>query len=462
MKDVIIIGAGVIGCSVAQKLSKYELNITVLESGEEACQGTTKANSAIIHAGYDATENSLKSKLNIRGCKMFPALSKKLGFKYLNTGSLVLAFDRDDLKVIDELLKRGKRNGVEGLEIIDGDEVRDMEPEISDKVIAALYCSTAGVVDPFGYTYALIENAVENGVELKVETEVFGFYRDKNSIVVKTDKGEFIADIVVNASGVNSGHIQNLAGDHEFKILPTKGSYRLLDKRAKSKLKTVVFQTPNQYGKGILVTPTYHGNIMIGPTAELIENQEDMLVTEETMEIIDKSARISVPDIDIESCIRVFTGVRAKPDTGDFMIFESKKIPGIYHLGGIESPGLASSPAIAEYIEELILRKHKFRVKDEFKSHRQAPLEMSSLSMEHRKKKIEENPDYGEIVCRCEQISKGEILDSIRRTAGARTVDGIKRRVRPGMGRCQGSYCRPKVTEILEEEIKKLENNKIE
>lgn len=453
MEDIIIIGGGVIGCSVAQKLSKYKLNIKILERNTEVCEGTTKANSAIIHAGYDAAEGSLKSKLNISGCKMFPELSERLGFIFKQTGSLVLAFDDHDMKLIEELLKRGNRNGVEGLKIISGEEARKMEPEISEEVIGALYCSTAGVVDPFGYTYALIENAVENGVELLTETIVEVFKKEGDRIAVQTDKGDYYADIVINAAGVNSGHIQNLAGDYEFDILPTKGSYRLLDKNTKIRVNTVVFQTPNEFGKGILVTPTYYDNMMVGPTAELIENKEDISASPESLQIIDKFAKKSVPEIDLNSCIRVFTGVRAKPDTGDFMIFESKKIPGIYHIGGIESPGLASSPAIANYIESMLLKKNELEFKDEFIDRRNLPAAIAKLPKEEKSRIVKENSDYGEIICRCEQVSRGEIIDSIRRTAGARTVDGVKRRVRAGMGRCQGGYCRTRVRKILAEEL---------
>ncbi len=452
MTDVIIIGGGVIGCAIAQNLSKYKLNIKVLEKGVEVCQGTSKANSAIVHAGYDAPEGSLKSALNIKGSKIFPELSKKLGFIYINTGSLVLAYDESEVAIINDLYERGMRNGVEGLEILTGEGARELEPELSPEVVMALYCSTAGIIDPFGFTYALIENAISNGVELITETEVIGLQRDDKLRVI-TDRGEYLADIVINAAGVKSGIVQNMAGDYEFEILPTKGVYRLLDSDTKTKVSSVIFQTPTIKGKGILVIPTYHGNLMLGPTAEYIEDGEDTSVTDESLKMVDKLARKSVPNIDIKSTIRVFTGVRAKPDTGDFMIFKSKRMQGMYHVGGIESPGLASSPAIAEYVKELIRKDFKLVEKESFIDTRPSPIQLKNMNTDEVNKLIKENPDYGEVVCRCENISKGEIIDSIRRTAGAKTIDGVKRRVRAGMGRCQGGFCGPKVIEILSAEL---------
>lgn len=453
MIDVIIIGGGVIGCAIAQNLSKYKLNIIVLEKGIEVCQGTSKANSAIIHAGYDAPEGSLKSKLNIMGAKMFPSLSEKLGFIYIKSGSLVLAYNEDDIKQINELYERGVKNGVDGLELISGEKARELEPELSNEVVSALYCDSAGIIDPFGFTYALIENAIENGTELITQTEVLGIEKG-NKIKVITNKDEYLADIVINAAGVNSGAVQNMAGDSEFKIQPTKGVYRLLDSDTKTKVSRVIFQTPTKKGKGILVIPTYHGNLMLGPTAEYTEDGADTSVSEESLDMVDALARKSVPNIDIKSSIRVFTGVRAKPDTGDFMIFNSKVIPGVYHVGGIESPGLASSPAIAEYVKDMIKKDFVLEKKKVFKDTRPSPVQLKNLSIEEKNDLIKDNPDYGEIICRCENVSKGEIIKAINRPAGAVTIDGVKRRARAGMGRCQGGFCGPKVIEILSTELR--------
>lgn len=454
MYDVIIVGGGIVGVSIARELSKYEGKILVIEKNPEICQETTKANSAIAHGGFDCIPNTLKAKLNVRGVRLMDQLSKKLGFTYNKIGSMVLAFDEKDIKTLKNLYDRGLKNGVEGLEIIDKDRVLEIEPKVSKNVKKALYCSESGVIDPFNFCYAMMENAIENKVELKTETELTDLKKSKDIIQVITNNGVFETKFMVNATGLYSDKIARKAKDDDFDIIPTKGVYRLLDKTKSDFIHTVLFQTPTEKGKGVLVTPTYDGNTMLGPTAERIHFVEDTSTQGDSLLTVDEMARKSVPDLNLKKTIRVFTGVRAKPTTGDFMIYESKSMKGLIHAAGIESPGLVSSPAIAEYVVELLEKAGlKLTKKKDFNPYRKPFRRISTMSKEEKIKAIQENPKYGNIICRCETVSEAEIIDAINRPAGAKTVDGVKRRVRAGMGRCQGGFCGPRVLEILAREL---------
>lgn len=453
IKDVIIIGGGAVGTSIARYLSKYELDILLLEKNNEICQETTKANSAIVHGGYDTIPGTLKAKLNVLGAEMYPALSEELDFNYQNIGSLVLAFNDKDMNILEELYERGVKNKVKGLEIIDGNKARELDPLVSDKVTAALYCSSAGIVDPFNYTYAMMENAIENGVNLITNSEVIGLTEGSGYMIVNTKSRDYKSNVVINAAGLQSDKIANLAGDFDFKIIPTKGVYRLLRKDPSYKLKKVLFQTPFEGGKGVLVTPTYEGNTMVGPTSELIGYKEDTPTEEESLKTIDKFAKRSVSSLDLNKTIRVFTGIRAKPNTGDFMIYPSNNMKGLVHVGGIESPGLSAAPAIAKYVIDIVSELNLIELKEKpsYKKERKGIPRVARLSPEVKKALIEKNEDYNIKICRCENVSKAEVLEAIKR--GAKTVDSIKRRVRAGMGMCQGTYCGPKVREILAEEL---------
>lgn len=461
MKDIIIIGGGAIGCSIARELSKFKLNITLLEKNTEVCQETTKANSAIIHGGYDAEPETLKSKLNVKGNNMFPSLSNELDFEFKKTGSMVLAFNEEELKILKELYNRGIVNGVTEIEIINGEEARQLDPFISENVLGALHSKSAGIVDPFNYTYAMIENAIKNGVELETKRKVIDLIKNKDHILVKTNNGDYKTRYVINAAGLYSDKVAKMAGDKDFRIIPTKGVYRLLAKNNYKNLNKVLFQTPTEKGKGVLVTPTYAGNTMVGPTSEIIEGEE-VLTEEESLKTIDELSKKSVPTLNLERTIRVFTGIRAKPNTGDFMIYPSNQMKGVIHVGGIESPGLSSAPAIAIYVRDL-LEKEGLKLEEDknFQPKRSGIIKISKLSDEEKKKKQGENDNYEKIICRCEQVSEGEVIEAINRPAGAVTVDGVKRRVRVEMGMCQGTYCGPRVKSILSRELN-IEESKIE
>ena len=454
MRDVIIVGGGIVGTSLARELSKYQLDVLLLEKNIEVSQETTKANTAIAHGGYDCEPGSLKAKLNVRGLELMEELSKDLGFVFNKIGSLVLAFNDQEVGVLEELLERGRKNKVPNLQIIDKEEILKIEPKVSSEVMKALYCPQAGVIDPFNFCYGMIENAIENGVELRTETEVQGIDIEEDKIIVKTNNSEFETRYLVNAAGLYADKIANMVGDEDFYIIPTKGVYRLLDKNKNYNINTVLFQTPNDDGKGVVVTSTYDGNTMLGPTSERIHFVEENTTEADSLLKLDSLAKKSVPDVDLKNTIRVFTGVRAKPNTGDFMIYPSKHTKHVVHAAGIESPGLVSAPGIAEYVTELLKEQGlELTKKDSFNPIRKEIKRISLLSNEDKIKAIEENPNYGNVICRCETVSEAEIIEAIRRPAGARTIDGVKRRVRAGMGRCQGGFCGPRVLEILAREL---------
>lgn len=454
MYDCIIIGAGVVGAATARELSKYNLRIAVLEKGTEVCQGTSKANSAIVHGGYDAAYGTLKGKLNVRGAKLYQKLSKELNFSYDKCGSLVLAFNDEDEKKLEELYENGLKNGVEGLRIIDKDEILNMEPNVSQDVTKALYCSEAGIVCPFNATFAFIENAMDNGVELFLEEKVVNIRKENDYILVGTEKGsEFKTKILINSAGLYSDEIAELAGDKEFKVKPRRGEYRILDKKVSDIVNHVIFTTPTKAGKGVLVSPTVHGNLIVGPTSDPVDDKEDTRTTDKGIEKVDEVALKLVPKLSLNETIRVFAGNRASIEQGDFLIFESKNIKGMLNLGGIDSPGLASSPAIAEEVRDFVSKYIDLTEKNNFIKERQAIPHFNELSDEEKEKILKRNPNYKKIICRCEMITEGEIIEAIRRNAGARTVDGIKRRVRPGSGRCQGGFCGPRILEILSREL---------
>jgi glycerol-3-phosphate dehydrogenase len=450
--DICIIGAGAVGCAIAQQLSKYELDVCVIDKEEDVCSGTTKANSAIVHAGFDAVPGTLKAKMNVRGAELIRQLSKTLDFQYKQNGSLVLCFDENDMPKLNELYERGIKNGVSELSIISGDEARKLEPALSDKVVAALLAKSAGIVCPFGMTFAFAENAAANGVQFRFLTEVSDIKADGNGYVISTNKGDIKAKYVVNAAGVYSDRLHNAVSDDKIKIIPRRGEYVLLDKDTGDLVSHTVFQLPTKYGKGVLVTPTVHGNLLVGPSADDIDDREDTQTTAAGTSSVKERALMSVPDIPYNKTITGFSGVRAHLDSGDFIIGETKD--GFFDAAGVESPGLTAAPAIGEYLAGMIVKKCGAKKKDNYISTRKNIPHVAELAPDERTKLIKQNPKYGNIICRCENISEGEIVDAIHRVPGAVSLDGIKRRVRQGMGRCQAGFCTPAAIAILARELK--------
>ncbi len=454
MYDVIIIGGGVTGTAVARELSQYKLNIVLLEKNTDVCDGTSKANSAIVHGGFDAKPGTLKARFNARGNELIRQLAPRLHFHFKQTGSLVAAFSDEEMEEVKKLYDRGIQNGISDLEIWDAEKTLREEPNLSSEVKGSLYSGTAGIVCPFSMTFAFIENAVTNGAELVTDAEVTAIEKKDGFFSVTTAKGVFTAPFVVNAAGVYADTVAAFAGDTDYCILPRKGEYRVLDKTCGDIVKRVIFQAPTKMGKGILVAPTYDGNIIAGPTAEDVDDPDDISTTLEGIAKIDTFAKKSVPSLDFKKTIRTFTGVRARSSTGDFMIYASEKAKGFIHVGGIESPGLSSAPAIAEYVAELLKQEGAvLDKKPDYCAEREAIPQFSQLPHEKQAALIKENPLYGHIICRCETVTEAEIAAAIHRPAGARTVDGVKRRVRPGTGRCQGGFCMPRVLEILSREL---------
>lgn len=453
MYDVIIIGAGVTGCAVARYLSRYQGSALVLERAEDVCCGTSKANSAIIHAGFDAAHGSLMAKMNVQGNRMLPELAKELDFPFRMNGSLVVCMSEEDMPRLRALYENGVKNGVEGLEIVDAQRLHELEPNVSKNAVAALWAPTGGIVCPFNMTIALAENANANGVDFRFNTKVTGFTRGEEGWTVHTEQGDFQTRYVVNAAGVYADVLHNMVSARKLHITPRRGDYCLLDRQVGGFVSHTVFQLPGKLGKGVLVSPTVHGNIIVGPTAIDIEDRDGTNTTAAGLEELIAKAGISVDNLPIRQTITSFAGLRAHEDHHEFVIGEAEDVPGFVDCAGIESPGLTSAPAIGLTVAELLREKLGLRKKEDFIATRKGLLDPKSLTKEAYQALIRENPAYGQIICRCEQVTEGEIIDAIRRPLGARSLDGVKRRTRAGMGRCQAGFCSPRVLEILAREL---------
>lgn len=451
MRDVVIIGAGVSGCAIARELSRFHLDILVLEKEEDVCCGTSKANSGIVHAGFDAPAGSLMAKLNVAGSRAMEALSQELDFPYRRNGSLVLMTRPDQWDALEALLENGRKNGVDGLEILDRDALLAMEPHLSDEVLAGLYAPTGAIVCPFGLTIALAENAAANGVKFQFDSPVTGLSRTGDFWTVETPTMTIQARTVINAAGVHAGDIHGFATEETMEIIPRRGEYFLMDHTVGNYVNSTVFQLPGPYGKGVLVTPTVHGNLLVGPTATDQNDPDRAATTREGLDSIREKAAHSVTDIPWRQTITSFAGLRAHRPEHEFYIQET--LPGYIDCAGIESPGLTSAPAVGELVAKIAKNILKPEEKADFCPTRKNILNPNTLSQEERSALIERKPAYGRIICRCEGITEGEILDAIHRAPGARSLDGVKRRVRAGMGRCQGGFCSPKVTAILAREL---------
>lgn len=452
MYDVVVIGAGVSGCASARELSRYNLKICVLEKEEDVCCGTSKANSAIVHAGFDAKSGSLKAKLNVEGSLMMEQLAKDLDFHYKRNGSLVVCMSEEEREALFELYKRGMENGVKGLRIIERDELVDLEPNISDKAVAALYAPTGAIICPFGMNYALAENAAANGVEFFFDTKVTGFEKKDHVWVVKTNQGEFITKYVVNAAGVYADLFHNMVSEKKINITPRRGDYCLLDKSAGGFVTHTIFQLPSKFGKGVLVTPTVHGNVLVGPTAIDVEDKEGTNTTAEGIDELIQKAGTTVKNLPMRQVITSFAGLRAHEDKGCFIIEELDDAKGFIDCAGIESPGLTAAPAVGKMVADIIKGLSGAEEKTDFIATRKGILDPKTLSKEEYAALIKEKPEYGNIICRCEMITEGEIMDAVNRPVGAKSLDGVKRRTRAGMGRCQSGFCAPKTIEILARE----------
>ena len=455
MLDVIVIGAGVMGAAVSRELSKYKLNIMVLDKENDVSNGTSKANSAIVHAGYDAKEGTLMAKYNVLGAGMYESLCKEIGAPYKNVGSYVLAFSEEERKHIEKLYQRGLTNGVPQMEILEKDEILRREPNINKNVVAALYAGSAGIVGPWEFTIKLLENAALNGTEVLVDAEVSNIekFQDGYKVILK-DGRTFETKAVINAAGVYADKINDMVSKNHFDIHPRIGEYYVLDKVQGKLTNSVLFQCPTIMGKGILVTKTVHGNIMVGPTAEDVESKDYVGTTTHGLDDIRRQAEKTISGINYRDSIRNFTGIRAESSTGDFIIGEVSDASNFFNIAGTKSPGLSSAPAIGVDVAKMVVEKLGAVKKEDFKQNK-PQIHFIELSPKEKAEVIKKDPRYGRIICRCESITEGEIVDVIHRMVGARTVDGVKKRCRPGTGRCQGGFCGPRVQEILARELGK-------
>ncbi|HEY8499649.1 MAG TPA: NAD(P)/FAD-dependent oxidoreductase [Clostridia bacterium] len=454
MYDVVVAGAGVTGAFIARELSKYRLSVLVIEKEPDVAMGSSKANSAIIHAGYDAVPGTLKAVLNVRGNKMMKRISEELDVPFKMIGSLVLCFSEEDLPKLEELKIRGIENGVEGLEIIGADRLREIEPNISHNAVAALYAPSAGIICPYELTLHAMENAVENGAELKLECELTGISYDGTVFHLETTKGPIECRYLVNAAGLYSDTVAEMAGDHSFRIKPRKGEYVLFDKTYGSLVNRVIFQLPTAKGKGILVTPTVDGNLLIGPNAEDIQDKADKATTSRGLSEVINIGKLSVISLDTRRVITSFAGLRAIGSTGDFIIRPSSINEKLIHAAGIESPGLTSAPAIGEMVADLLKKSGLIlEEKPDFCPSIEKYTPSRNMSEAQWNEAVKKDPAHGRIVCRCEKVTEADVVSSIRRTIGARNVDAVKRRTRAGMGRCQGGFCSPRIVEILSKEL---------
>lgn len=453
MRDVVIIGAGVTGTSVAYNLSKFKGDFLVVEKHSDVCEETSKANSAICHGGYDAEPGSMKAKMNVEGNHMMREIADELSFPYKQIGTLVLCHDEKDFPKLQKLYDQGIENGVSGMEIIYNEQILKMEPHVEKDVYAALYSKEAGIVDPFLMNVAYAEGSNLNGVEYKLNTEIVEIKEADDHYILKTKDGEEIqTKAVVNAAGLYSDAIHDMVmDDNKFEIRARRGEYLLLDKATAGYVNHVLFNLPTEKGKGILVTPTIDENTLIGPTSDFVDDKADLVTTRKAIEEVIDKVNDTVDDVPVRQVITSFSGNRAHESSGDFILQETKK--GFFDCVGIESPGLTSAPAIGKYMAGLVKDSLELEDNPDFKAGRNPIPKTSEMTAEEHNELIKKNPKYGKIICRCEKVTEGEILDAIHAPVGARTVDGIKRRCRATAGRCQGGFCLPSIIEILSREL---------
>ena len=455
MYDVVIVGAGVIGGMLARQLSRYEGKVCLLEKENDVACGASKANSGIIHGGYDPIPGTLKAKLNAAGVEPLFEAARQLDVPCKRNGSMVCAFSAGEEPMLQELYDQGQENGIPGLQLLTGDEARKLEPHLSLAVTKVLRVTNAGIISPYELTIAAVGNAMDNGVTLHRNFAVSGIERTAEGFTVTAENGQQVrGKYLVNCAGGGSDKIAALAGDGFFTVIPRSGEYLLLDKTEGNRASHTLFQCPTADGKGILVTPTVHGNLLVGPTAAKVAASDSVDTTPEGLSQVMRLASKTVPSVDYRQVITSFTGVRASEKSGDFILEASKNVPGLLHAAAIDSPGLTCCVSIAERLIELLRSSGlPLTEKENWQPARKSPCAFGQLSEEEKQEWIRREPAYGKIVCRCETVTEGEILQAIRQNPGATDLDGVKRRTRSGMGRCQGGFCGPYVMQLLSREL---------
>lgn len=448
-----IIGAGVVGCALARELSRYEASVAVLERMSDVAEGASKANSGIVHAGFDAKPGTLKARLNVEGAMMYPALCEELGAPYTQPGALVLGFEQEDASTLKDLYDQGVKNGVPGLSLLDREEVLALEPNTNPGVIGALLAKTSGLTSPYELSFALADHAAQNGAAFYFETEVQAISRRGDKWLVMTSRGEFTAQAIINCAGVQSAKLHNQISQKQYAIIPRRGEYYLMDRMAHLPFTRTMFQCPTKMGKGILVSPTVHGNLLLGPSAEDIPDEADTATTAMGLKAVLDKAKLTWKNASPRGTITTFSGIRAHETNGDFVIGPIEDAPLAFEALGIESPGLSAAPAIAKMLGGQVAQALCLDEKAIFLPAAPRPTPFHAMSLAEKAQAVQENAQNGSLVCRCEQVTEAEIRDAIRRPVGARTIDGVKRRTRAGMGRCQGGFCSPRVLDILAEEL---------
>lgn len=452
-KELIIIGGGVVGCALARELSAYAADIALVERGHDVAEGASKANSGIVHAGFDAKPGSLKAELNVEGAKLYPALSQELGVPYGQPGALVIALEEAGRETIRRLYEQGVQSGVEGLKILEGAEALALEPNLSPEVVCALHAKTSGLTSPYEMTYALADHAAVNSVEFWLDTDVESIQRSGDGFVLETSRGALRAKRVVNCAGMDAARLHNMLSDETLRVTPRKGEYYLLDRVRPLPFTRTIFQTPTRMGKGVLVSPTVHGNLLLGPSAQDVEDGAGVGTSAEALRQVADKSKLTWPEGNLRQVITTFSGIRAHVEEDDFIVGRVAGAKGAYEAVGIESPGLSAAPAIARRLCREIVEDAGLVKKKEWRPPMAHEKPFAGMTLEERDAAFQKDASYGGIVCRCEQVTEAEIRAAIRRPVGARSIDGVKRRTRAGMGRCQGGFCSPRVLEILAEEL---------
>ncbi|MDM0911645.1 MAG: NAD(P)/FAD-dependent oxidoreductase [Clostridium perfringens] len=451
MRDIIVIGAGVVGCSIARELSKYNLDVLVVEKNSDVSEGISKGNSGIVHAGYNEKIGTLKAKLNIEGNKIFDDLSRDLQFPFKRNGAFILAFSDEDMNILESLKENGEKLGVEGLEILTREEALNIEPNLNKEIVGVLNVKTSGIVSPYEMTIALAENAAENGVEFKLNSKVTNIEKISEGYKVTLNNKELVSGkLIINASGLEGAFLNNLVSMTKREINPVKGEYCLFDKVAGAMINKTLFQVPNKLSKGVLVTPTAEGSLLVGPNA--VEGKTLETSREGIDEILDKSKK-SLEELPVARILNTFSGIRPKTKEGDFIIEEVEDAKNFINVIGIDSPGLTAAPAIGVYVVNMIKERLDLVEKKNFKKTREKIVRFAELSLKEKNKLIKEKPAYGHMVCKCEFVTEGEIVEAIHRPIKALTVDAIKRRTRASMGGCQGIGCTLPISKILSREL---------
>lgn len=451
--DILIIGSGITGCAAARELSRYDASITVLDRGSDVAEGATKANSGLVHAGYDAVPGTKKALYNVRGAAMYPDLCAALGVPYRRNGALVIALDEAGRSTVEKLKARGEENGVQGLEILERNALLALEPALNPQVVCGLHVPSGALVSPYEMAFALADDAALNGVSFRFDEEVSSVSRlPDGRFSVRTRSGEYTCRVLVNCAGASGSELHNQLSDNKLKTVHRRGQYYLLDRAVKQPFTRTVFQCPSAMGKGVLVSPTVHGNLLLGPTAEDIPDPLDTATTAGGLAEVIRKASLTWPGLSVRSNITNFSGVRAHLESDDFVVGPCEGVPGYFEAIGIESPGLSSAPAIGADLSAMIADYMGLPRKEKTVPYPLPPKPFHDMTDAERAEALEKDPSYGQIICRCETVTEAEIRAAVRRPVGARSVDAVKRRTRAGMGRCQGGFCLPRVAAIIAEE----------